>query len=73
MSGRRCMTYRLKEPGRGSKDKRQPGVTQLVIRLDDETFAQVRDRAVRAGTSVAEQMRLLIEWGLETAASEDAA
>ena len=39
----------------------------LVVRLDDETFDTIRERAVKHGTSVAEQIRLLIEWGLESA------
>jgi hypothetical protein len=39
-------------------------MTKIVIIIDDETFAEVRRRAVKAGTSVAEQMRILIEWGL---------
>ena len=43
----------------------QPGTSQCVVRLDDETFGQIRERAIREGTSFAEQIRLLVEWGLE--------
>lgn len=50
---------------RGSKDPRFPEHTQIVVRLDDETFAQIRERAVREGTSFGEQVRTLVEWGLE--------
>ncbi|WP_249696470.1 hypothetical protein [Stappia sp. WLB 29] len=52
---------------RGTKDPRFPDHTQVVVRLDDETFAAVRARAVEEGTSFSEQVRLLIEWGLEAA------
>lgn len=38
---------------------------KIVCAFDDEMFAEVRKRAVRAKTSVAEQVRLLVEWGLE--------
>lgn len=52
---------------RGSKDPRFPDHTQIVVRFDDETFAQIRDRAIREGTSFGEQIRMLVEWGLEAA------
>lgn len=39
---------------------------KFVCAIDPETFSQIRDRAVKAQTSVAEQVRILIEWGLET-------
>lgn len=50
---------------RGAKRPSQPGTSQCVVRLDDETFGQIRERAIREGTSFAEQIRLLVEWGLE--------
>lgn len=50
---------------RGSKDSHHPGFVAVVVRLDDETFAEVRDLAVKNGTSFAEQVRTLVEWGLE--------
>lgn len=37
---------------------------KLVCALDPETFDQIRAIAVKKGTSVAEQVRILIEWGL---------
>lgn len=40
---------------------------QVSIRLDVETFQTIRARAWREQTSVAEQVRLLVEWGLEAA------
>jgi hypothetical protein len=51
-------------PGRGvSRD----GLRQFVIKIDHETADQVIARAAAHGTSTAEQIRLLIEWGLEAA------
>lgn len=44
---------------------RQGAHIKIVCAFDDEMFAEVRSRAVSAGTSVAEQVRLLVEWGLE--------
>lgn len=41
------------------------GRRQLVIKLDQETFDQVRNLAAREKVSVSHQLRLLIEWGLE--------
>jgi hypothetical protein len=38
---------------------------QISIRFDDLTFETIRDRARTANTSFAEQVRLLVEWGLE--------
>jgi hypothetical protein len=38
---------------------------RVVCAFDDETFDQVRARAVRDQTSFAEQVRQLVEWGLE--------
>lgn len=60
------MTHTQKRPvARGSKDARFPGLTSVVIRLDDETFAEVRALAIKNGTSFGEQVRTLVEWGLE--------
>lgn len=38
---------------------------QLIVRLDEETVEQIVARAEKENTSIAEQLRLLIEWGLE--------
>ena len=40
------------------------GRRQVVIKMDTDQFDEVRARAVREGTSLAYQLRLLIEWGL---------
>ena len=41
-----------------------PNDIRIVVSFDDESFAEIRNRAVTAGTSFAEQVRLLCEWGL---------
>jgi len=38
---------------------------KIVCAFDVETFDDIRKRAVKAETSVAEQVRKLVEWGLE--------
>lgn len=49
-----------KREGRGRAYNRT-----LVIKIDQETLEQIIARAKKAGTSKAEQVRLLLEWGLE--------
>ncbi len=49
-------------PGRGVKRGDQ---RQFVIKIDNITAEQVIGLAEKKGTSTAEQIRLLIEWGLE--------
>ncbi len=65
------MTVRSwKNPGFGFA--RHNGAQQrIIIGLDPETFMQVRRRAKAAGTSFAEQVRVLVEFGLETARADD--
>jgi len=60
MSGSR----RQKIPGMGSIH-RASDTRRIVVSFDKETFGQVRELAVKAGTSFAEQARLLVEFGLE--------
>lgn len=50
---------------RGTKDPLYPDYTQIVVRVGEETFAAIRERAVRDGTNVSEQIRRLIKRGLE--------
>lgn len=50
---------------RGVIDPRRPDQAQIVVRVDHETFAEVRAIAIAEGTSFGEQVRTLIEWGLE--------
>lgn len=42
-----------------------PNEMRIVVSFDDETFSEIRQRAVQRGTSFAEQVRQLVEWGLE--------
>ena len=39
---------------------------KIVIAVEHETFETLRNRAIRDNTSFAEQVRILIEWGLES-------
>lgn len=50
-------------PAKGTS--RRPGENRIVVSLDDEMFAEVARRAEQNRTSFAEQVRTLIEWGLE--------
>lgn len=52
-------------PANGCAVPGRDGWKQLVVRMDEETFDEIRRRAIRENTSVAQQIRLLIEWGLE--------
>ena len=55
-------------PGKGSTAGRSPdSMRRIVIAFDIETFEEVRARATDAGTSFAEQVRLLTTFGLEAA------
>ena len=61
----------MRQPGKGSTKRSSVGFPEhiknarrIVVQFDDETFEQIRRRAVKAKTSFAEQVRLLVEWGL---------
>lgn len=71
----------MRLPGKGSTKRSTAGfpehyadLRRIMVAFDEETFASVRDRALQAQTSFAEQIRLLVECGLEAhqAASEAA-
>lgn len=61
--------YRTKAPGKGSTsrgDGRQYGdQRRIVVSFSQETFEVIRERALKEGGSFAEQVRTLVEWGLE--------
>lgn len=42
-----------------------PNDMRIVVSFDDETFETIRNRAIQRGTSFAEQVRQLCEWGME--------
>lgn len=44
-----------------------PGMPRVVCAFDEETFTEIRQRAIADETSFAEQVRRLVEWGLESA------
>lgn len=46
---------------------RKPGRVSLVVTFDAGTFGIMRRRALAENTSVGEQVRTLVEWGLESA------
>jgi hypothetical protein len=41
------------------------GMRQMSVQFDEETYQVIHARAVAAGTGFGEQVRLLVEWGLE--------
>jgi hypothetical protein len=51
---------RRRSPGRGSVHLRR-----LSVPFDDDTADEIHSRATAAGISAAEQVRQLVEWGLE--------
>lgn len=59
-----------KSPARGCKRRSDVATTQIVCRFDDDTFAEIQARATAQGTSFNEQVRQLVEWGLESAREE---
>lgn len=64
----------MRAPGKGSTKRSSCGfperyadLRRIMVAFDEETFSQIRDRALKAQTSFAEQVRLLATWGLEAA------
>jgi len=51
--------------------KSEHAMPRISIALDPDTFAVVRRRAAAAGTSFAEEARLLIETGIETMEADE--
>ncbi|QQO37460.1 hypothetical protein JJC00_18705 [Bradyrhizobium diazoefficiens] len=54
-----------REPAQGF-NHRTPAVKRLTTSFDDTTFAEIRELAVAQQTSAADQVRQLVEFGLET-------
>lgn len=61
---------RWAKPAEGFSDG-SPVAKRVAVTFDDETFNEVRSRALKAGTSFAEQARQLVEFGLETVRSSE--
>jgi hypothetical protein len=55
-------------PGRGTHKRNGRMIT---VQFDHDTFNQLRNRAIAEKTSFSEQVRLLVEWGLESVAATD--
>ena len=49
--------------GRGSV--KNNGYRRIVVAFDEESFAEVRAKAIRDKTSFAEAIRTLVVWGFE--------
>jgi len=41
------------------------GYRAVVVRFDPETHAKIRAMAIKAGVSFAEQVRTLLQWGMD--------
>ena len=54
-----------REPGRGSR-LRNSETFRVTSNHDRETFLHIRQLAVQSGVTISEQMRQLVEFGLET-------
>lgn len=65
----------MRQPGKGSTRRSTPGFPEdyagkrrIVVAFDEDTFGEIRTLATKSETSFAEQVRLLVEWGLISAA-----
>jgi len=80
MAGKPNRSGRIGERGRPGNLCRQAargvatpaGEVQVVCAFDPETFAEIREMAVRTRTSFRAQVRLLVEFGLEDIKLADA-
>lgn len=57
------MAYKRNEPAKGCPEGY---MIKTVCLFDDETHAEVRTMAERKNTSFAEQVRILVDMGIET-------
>lgn len=51
----------------GVSSPERPHAVQAVVSFDTETFAAIRERAIAGRVSFAEQVRTLVQWGMESA------
>lgn len=61
---------RRRVPGKGmcgmkKKSGKSSDMRMISASFDTETFQEIRQRALDQGTSLSEQIRILVEWGLE--------
>lgn len=61
----------MKNPAQGSRRRGRTGKLgrrlRCCVAFDSDQFEEIREQAVEDRTSFAEQVRLLVEWGLESA------
>ena len=57
--------YRVRAGNVAQGNHHRRGMRQMSVQFDEETYQVIYARAVAAGTSFGEQVRLLVEWGLE--------
>jgi len=62
--GMQATPRRVRQPAQGY-DHRSPAVKRVATSYDSETFEEVRKLALQQKTSFAEQIRQLVEYGLE--------
>ena len=61
------MGYTLGNPGKNPpKGERRRTGSRITIEFDDITFDEIKKRAIREKSSFAEQVRTLVEWGLNS-------
>ncbi len=60
--------YRLRAEHVATGERRNPRGRRVTVEFDDDTFATIKARAKDHNTSFGEQVRLLVEWGLEEGA-----
>jgi hypothetical protein len=60
---RRC--ERIAKPVKVARGSRKGELIQTMVSFDIETFTEIRDRAITQNMTFVDQLRLLVEWGLE--------
>lgn len=60
------MGSRIQRRAVGTGIKRPAGRRGIIVEFDEGTFEHIRRRALNQTTSFAEQVRMLVEWGLES-------
>lgn len=62
----RQLTSPCPNPAQGYRRYAHHAMRALTVRLDDDTFDELIRRANKEHTSVGEQVRKMVEWGLES-------
>lgn len=56
-----------RQVARGNADPQRPHIRRISMAIENEMFADIRQRAIDSNLSFAEQVRVLLEWGIESA------